>query len=182
MNRLVLPLILIGCVLSTRAQNYLGAGNDNNVTVTASDAWQDEIWPASADPENTVNGQGMLHDYFQASRFLRQASLGFDSTHVEDVLNMGYAAWIDDQFNKGITHTLPETEAIFTHLDNLHGDNDRRPNWRHFNYAWWQINTTNDDLLRHRVACALSEILVVSRNSDLEGYGDALASYYDKLL
>ncbi|NND07804.1 MAG: DUF1800 family protein [Saprospiraceae bacterium] len=182
MSRLVLPLILIGCVLSTRAQNYLGAGNDNNVTVTASDAWQDAVWPASADPENTVNGQGMLHDYFQASRFLRQASLGFDSTHVEDVLNMGYATWIDDQFNKGITHTLPETESIFTHLDNLHGDNDRRPDWRHFNYAWWQINTTNDDLLRHRVACALSEILVVSRNSDLSGYGDALASYYDKLL
>ncbi len=182
MMRWLLCFLVCTTLQALLAQSYLGTGNDNGIAVSASSTFQDPNWPSSAAPENTVNGAGMLHDYFQAARFLRQASIGFDSTHVNDVLQLGYEGWIDSQFAKPKSYVLPETEAIFGILNNLYAEEERRPNWRHFNYAWWQVNTMNEDLLRHRVACALAEILVVSRNSDLSGYGDALADYYDKLL
>ena len=41
---------------------------------------------------------------------------------------------------------------------------------------------TNEDILRHRVATALSEILVISRKSILSGFGDGISAYYDVLL
>lgn len=167
---------------------YFGGGNSTNVTVTASSSFQDPNWPKSAIPQNTVNAQGMLAAYFNAARFLHQTTLGFDSTHVLEVLNLGFTGWINDQFNKPIEKMLPRTLNIFDIIadtltsQGLGSEIGRRPGWKEFNYAWWDVNMQNNDLLRQRVAAALSEILVISRNSDLEGYGDGLASFYDILL
>ena len=48
--------------------------------------------------------------------------------------------------------------------------------------AWWQkALENNENLLRHRVAQALSEILVISDNSVLELDAIGMASYYDLL-
>jgi uncharacterized protein (DUF1800 family) len=177
--------------LSAQIPPYYGGGNSTNITVTASSSHYDPAWPASAIPQNTVNDQGMLAPYFDAARFLHQATIGFDSNHVQRVLDLGFEGWITDQFNKPLDENdklLPETRNVFQILaDTLtamgYADQiPRRPTWKHFNYAWWQVNMLTDNLLRHRVACALSEILVVSRNSDLSEYGDGLASYYDFLL
>jgi uncharacterized protein (DUF1800 family) len=52
----------------------------------------------------------------------------------------------------------------------------------HFNYAWWQINMTNEDLLRHRIAYALSQIFVVSRFSDLGDSAASMCDFYDILV
>jgi uncharacterized protein (DUF1800 family) len=50
-----------------------------------------------------------------------------------------------------------------------------------FSYAWWNLNLSNEDELRQRVAYALSEIFVVSLVTDLGGNAFALSSYYDVL-
>ena len=180
---------------SLTAQDYLGAGNSTGITVTTSHDYQDPNWPKSSAGINTVNDQGMLVDYFEAHRFLTQASLGFDSTHVRQVLNMGISGWIDDQINNvPTTYMTNAIEVVFQIIkDSIDAYNSgvptneqieypRRPNWGDFNYAWWTVNNTNQDLLRHKVAAALSEIFVISRRSDLSGYGDGLATYYDLLL
>lgn len=52
----------------------------------------------------------------------------------------------------------------------------------HFNNIWWQNAMTKEDQLRQRVAFALSQIFVVSSNSDLYDHADALTFYYDILL
>ena len=179
--------IIIGLFLfnsSLWSQTYLGGGNSTNITATASSAYTDTIWDTAPHPINTVNGQGMMAPYFDAFRFLQQASIGFDEGHVQDVMNMGVEAWIDHQLTLPIDSVLPKTIEIWEYLNSLQpsNDQDRRPTWKHFNYAWWHMNTINADLLRHKVACALSEILVISRNSDLGSYGDGLADYYDMLL
>ena len=192
MEKLTLTLgLTLVCTLflvTSKGQTYLGGGNSTGIAVAASSAYQDTSWGTlSTHPIHTINDQGLLAKYFDAARFLNQATIGFDDTHVQDVLAMpSYEAWIDDQFNVPMSSVLAKTEEVFDITEDSSAaqgyEPRRRPNWRHFNYAWWEVNTLNADLLRHRVASALSEILVISRNSDLGEYGDGLASYYDILL
>lgn len=185
---IVLPLQL-------HSQNYLGAGNSDGISVTASSSHLESIWMDSANAIKTIDGSGMLADYFDVCRFLNQATLGFDSSHVHSILNSGlppmqaYEAWIDDQMAGNPDFLTPELNTIFEQIkDSLSagGVHDtllpRRPGWQEFNYAWWSVHSFTEDLLRHRVATAFSEIFVISRFSDLEGYGDGLTDYYDMFL
>ena len=181
-------LCSIFCIVHVSAQ-YLGGENASGFNVTASDEHQDSRWSQPALAANSINGAGMNSKYYDAFRFLTQATIAFEPTHVQDLLsfddgngNIDFEAWIDDQFSKSLNSILNETNSIKAFLENHYGQTYVRPDWTEFNYAWWEMNMTNDDLLRHKVAAALSEILVISRNSELGGYGDALASYYDILL
>jgi len=51
-----------------------------------------------------------------------------------------------------------------------------------FNYTWSDQIINNEDQLRQRVAFALSQIMVISSNSDLGDNAESLTSYYDILL
>jgi uncharacterized protein (DUF1800 family) len=122
----------------------------------------------------------------EASRFLAQASLGFNSDHLNEVKSLGIENWIDYQFSLEPSEISPHHDRIFQEAKVVYDSNksvddeDYYGPWGlHFNYAWWQVNMTNEDLLRHRVALALSEILVVSMNSDLIDFGEGLSDYYD---
>lgn len=189
MRYIYLFLTCVACPL-LRAQDYIGAGQTAGVSVSASSQYANpDLWVDTALAIHTIDGSGMLAPDYDAGRFLMQASLGFEESHITDVRNMGYEAWIDYQMGLPIEFILPEVEHVLQiEIDSAlaHGampeDLPGRPSYVHFNYAWWQVNMTNDDLLRHKVAAALSEILVISRLSDLSEYGDGLASFYDKLL
>ncbi len=63
------------------------------------------------------------------------------------------------------------------YLDELYG-----PYALHFNFAWSQSMLTSDDQLRQRVAYALSQIMVISAQSDLGENGESLSAFYDILL
>lgn len=124
----------------------------------------------------------------EASRFLAQSTLGYDNSHIESVVNSGIENWIDNQITLNQSFIAPEVWTIYNTINASiianGGTIDQfnfRPSWVDFNYAWWQVNLTNDDLLRHRVATALSEIFVISKNSDLGETGDGLGSFYDML-
>jgi len=178
-------LLTITCTL---AQNYIGAGNNSNISVTASSQQNDSTWPKQALANNTVNGEGLDAEIMEASRFLSQAAIGYDLGTVDDVVAMGIESWIDDQIQKPQTYILPSVENIYTIiLDSIYSVGDAvhvdefRPRWPDFNYAWWNEMMTNEDLLRHRVAFAFSQIFVISRKSDLSNFGDGLGSYYDML-
>lgn len=183
--------VVLNSLITAQTPAYYGGGNSTGVTVTASSSFNDPTWPKTSAAINTVNSQGMLASYFDAARFLNQATIGFDSSEVQRVLNLTITGWIDDQFAKPLNQVekmLPEIRNVFDILaDTLTAmgyanEIPRQPTWKHFNYAWWQVNASTDDYLRHRIACALSEILVISRNSDLGEYGEGLASYYDLFL
>ncbi len=190
-NKLLLILFSFATFTIVKAQpyaDYIGAGHARNVTVTASSN------SGSSSALKTINGSGMDGNFLDASRFVAQATLGADSAYIASVLAMGYEPWINDQFTKNPTYILPtmnsiwaETKAARIAAGQLEED-IFGPSWLHFNYAWWQNNMTNQetnknkDLLRQRVAMALSEILVVSENSDLGDWGDAMSKYYDILI
>jgi len=181
----LLQLLFSSIVLS---QNYIGAGNDASVTVTSSDQYQNSNWPKAASGINTVNGVGLDAEQMDAARFLMQSSIGFEEYHIDEVVSLGIENWIDYQMGLAQTKILPKVEEFYQiKLDSMavmgqfpHVD-EFRPRWWSFNYAWWDQMMRNEDLLRHKVAVALSEIFVISRKSELQSFGDGFGDYYDML-
>ena len=183
---LLLLLISFGFNLPAQSQVLLGGGNSEGITVTSSSAHLEKGWEAVAGPEQTINGAGLDSRRMDASRFLAQATLGANRRLIDEVAQMHFEDWIDQQFEIEPTsyhETLLNiyTEIFLIYIDNGNDPNHFRcrPKWYQSNYAWWQMIITGEDLLRQRVALALSEILVVSKRSALEDYGWAIASYYD---
>ena len=131
------------------------------------------------------------------ARFLMQATLGYDQALLEDVAATGPRAWLEAQLNNTpstVRPYEPATRALWLSfkerlvrahgedLINGDGNNPALPYKWYFRMAWWQhLLTRRDDLLRQRVAQALSEILVVSDASSLELNSIGMASYYDLL-
>jgi len=177
-------------VITAQSPTYIGAGGFSISSTTSSSEYTDaDRYTDTARSMHTIDGSGMNADYFEAARFLQQATMGHNDSTTLEVVNLGIEAWIDAQFAKDTSYLLPVVDQIYQDLNDStwaatmdSSQLARRPVWSHFNYGWWHVNMTNDDLLRHKVAVALSEILVVSRKSDLSGFGDGLASYYDVLL
>lgn len=189
-NNLIIAAIFlffftINSVAAQNYNNYIGAGQSIGVKVTTSDSNNNAIG------ENTIGGQGLNSDEFGASRFLAQATLGATYEDIDQLNQMGYEPWIDAQFNIPADSYLQNTEDIFWEAVDLYiqdhgaaaveGNQDIQVYSGYFRYAWWHTNMTTTDLLRHKVALALSEILVVSAKSNLADAGRGLGSYYDVL-
>jgi len=190
-NKLTLLLFSLSfIILNMYAQNYVGAGNSSGISVYSSSEYRAPNWIKKAKAKNTIEEEGLESKIFEASRFLSQATIGFEKDHIDDVLNLGLEGWINEQMEMPTTLTLENTWAFY-HMTNdsvllnqpedLDEDSDFRPGWYDFEYAWWDAMMKNEDLLRHRIAMALAQIFVVSRKSDLGAFGDALASFYDML-
>ncbi len=133
-----------------------------------------------------------------AARFLLQAAFGPDGVkptdvngiaqNVAEVMQLGFSGWIDDQFARPVCKLEPFVNWAQGN-SNLGGDNIKKQT------AWWNrvmgVNkiTPNDtttvlpDILRQRVAFALSQIFVVSdRPETLAVQPGGLANYYDTLV
>jgi uncharacterized protein (DUF1800 family) len=177
---LYIPMTVIA--YGQQYEDFLGAGQDMGVTITTSHNH------GTATGNKTMNGDGMNAKLFEASRFLAQASLGANMATIEYVSDIGFGAWIDEQCALPVTSlsaTMDQefAEALALYVQNGGNANDYYGPWAlHFNYAWWDMTITRPDILRQRVALALSEILVISINSDLEGRGEALVNFYDLFL
>lgn len=124
----------------------------------------------------------------EASRFLQQATYGATAPEIQQVVAMGYPAWLDDQFNRPATLHLDVHQAIHSELTphfTSQQDRDCEFAWgcnlsRHD--AWTQIAVHGEDQLRQRVAFALSQFFVISDTSDNVGYSQlAVSDYYDTL-
>ncbi len=112
-----------------------------------------------------------------ASRFLAQATFGPRMADIDSVSQSGFEPWIDAQFAKQQTlHLTPVT----AYLNTLAAD--QRRGQTAFQWSIWKNFTTGDDALRQRVAFALSEIFVISLNSNIAfAYPRGPANYLDLL-
>lgn len=168
---------------------YLGGGNADGIAVsTSSDSRLYDGIPV-ASGQNTINGAGLVAKKMEAIRFLSQASFGATPELTDHVVDVGFEKWIDEQFAIQPNYLAPSIEEIFQTIFEIHlaegGDSldfPPRSSWVHLDYAWWDNTMKGKDLLRQRMAYALSEILVISAESNLSGYGLALAVYYDILI
>jgi uncharacterized protein (DUF1800 family) len=161
--------------MAQQYKDYIGAGHNVGMTVTSSSN------SGGTNGSKILDGSGMDAAFYEASRFGAQATFGVKPADIDIIKNMGYEAWIDDQFTKSPSLILPTMNGIWSYLLTI-DPNGFGPYSLHFNYAWWQTNMTNQDLLRQRVAYALSQILVISAESGIRDHGDALSSYYDILV
>ena len=115
----------------------------------------------------------------EASRFLSMATLGADYEEIVKVSEGGRMNWLQDQFDQPIGYNLPFTLDLKSRVN----DKDRVDTFAFRRYSWWQQVMTSPDILRQRVAFALSEIFVVSDRLDiLAGHPEGMSSFYDVLL
>lgn len=190
-HRFLLLSIGMLTMFSAEAQiytDYLGAGHSNGIVVHSSDNHLPPGRDVQAHVSNTINGRGLDGDRQSAARFLAQATFGGGDLDIDRVMDMGMEGWIDHQ----LSVTGPSMMDVMTQINaetyQLHIDSGEDPEdyygpaWNHFQYAFWQNNIMNEDQLRQRVAWALSQIMVISIRSELDGRGEALATYYDILL
>ena len=127
----------------------------------------------------------------EASAFLSRATFGANEEDIKHLLNLGnYNKWLDEQFNAPISYHM---DWAHSHAKGINGTPDLKNNkedWKRYSDAlgylqrdaWWDIAVNGKDQLRQRVAFALSEILVISRNGPLQNFPDARMSYYDILV
>ena len=142
--------------------------------------------PSGGTPGTTTPGKPSR---VNSARFLMQASFGPTPASVQEVRDLGYAAWIDRQI------TLP-TSLLQPYIKQIKADGagpkiDPYYNFNELDQFVFGNNVTTpfarnaisgEDQLRQRVAFALSQILVVSRrDANLEEKPEALTNYYDTL-
>ncbi len=176
-------------VVNIKAQiytDYLGAGHNEGISITTS---SNESFSTG---DNTTDGSGLSPNLYDASRFLIQSTLGADYETIEYVSEIGYATWLDEQLNMPLQVSfLDTTWMIWDHFvdaysqqwgdTNIIGNDNVLPYSFYWRMAWWNNIMKSEDLVRQRVALALSEIFVISEKSDLDISGPAIAGYYDML-
>ncbi len=115
----------------------------------------------------------------EAARFLTQATLGANYEMIDQLSRSGFEAWLDHQFALPPGYHLPAANRLAI---NVREEGEFIPE-SPYRWTWWEMAMKSPDVLRQRVAFALSEILVVSDLTDeLEDNQWALASYYDILV
>lgn len=134
----------------------------------------------------------------EASRFLKQATLGASMQDIQQVQSAGIAKWIDGQFAIPATSHLATMDRMglfaqaqssllrsTTNTGGLPGSMMPLPVSANTNdrlWTWWTLAASSPDQLRQRVALALSEIFVISDKSGvLRNYPRGCAHYYDLL-
>jgi uncharacterized protein (DUF1800 family) len=102
----------------------------------------------------------------EAARFLMQASMGANRTHIAKVQSVGYAAWLDEQF------ALPASGTRWDWLVSKGFDAITYKNSQAgFDASVWRKLISSPDTLRQRVTLAMSEIIVVAIAGLVNGGG-----------
>jgi uncharacterized protein (DUF1800 family) len=178
--------LLSGQCYSQTYDDFIGAGHYQGVSITTSDG------QSSSQSTTTLNGSGLKISLFDASRFLGQSTPGADFEEIEYLSEIGLEAWLDLQLNLPVQVSFYDTSVhIFNHFideyaamygdTNVIGNDLIMPNWIYWRMAWWHNIMFAEDLVRQRVTIALSEIFVISENSDLNISSIALSTFYDLL-
>lgn len=173
-------LYLLTC-LSLQAQpvpKIIGMGEQGQTIITTSNSQNGTAGDA------TLTAQGFLPNPNAASRFLSQAGIGPTYQEILSLSEMGLEDWLDQQFAlpRGFNCSEKVTEITAIKNAGLMDPDNTGAFLQFWDYAYWEYAFTNDDVLRQRIAFALSEILVVSQNSSFGENAYAFSSYYDVLL
>jgi len=115
----------------------------------------------------------------EARRFLWQAAFGPTDDDVQNVVSRGYAGWIDDQINlinnPTVTAGSRLTQDKWDAAEVYRANNDQFIN-QHL--PWSNIVVETPDQLRHRMAWALIQIIVLNNRQDDAG-PEASLKYYN---
>ena len=143
-------------------------------------------------PEDPISDSYSVTSIKEASAFLSKATFGAKKADIKALKSLNnYETWLDQQFSQPPSYHL---QWAYSHAKGIEGTADLKDSpddWQTnagaLSYlqrdAWWDITTFGKDQLRQRVAFALSEILVISKNNGaLLTQADSRMSYYDVLV
>jgi uncharacterized protein (DUF1800 family) len=112
-----------------------------------------------------------------ASRFISQATFGGTMAEIEALANTDYNTWLESQFAKPQTSHVPNVVAWLATRPA-----DMQNGQTGFQWSIWKNFATADDSLRQRMAYNLSQIFVISLNSNLSfAFPRGPANYLDLL-
>lgn len=112
----------------------------------------------------------------EAARFLTQATFGPAPADVDRVVALGYAAWLEQQFNSQASTHLPAVPAF--------GDTITPQFVGQFPLlsSFWTKAAIAPDQLRQRVMYSLSQLFVISMvDNNVMSYPQGIATYMDVL-
>jgi len=112
----------------------------------------------------------------EAARFLTQATFGPAPADVDRVVALGYAAWLDEQFNSQASLHLPAVPAF--------GDTITPQFVGQFPLlsSFWTKAAIAPDQLRQRAMFSLSQLFVISMvDNNVMSYPQGIATYMDLL-
>lgn len=142
--------------------------------------------PPPAPPPPAPPPPATIDELNAASRFAAFATFGLNYAAIDALALQGHENWLEDQFlepvgeHSSIVLNLNERRNLGEFAD-YEDDIELLVSFRR--YAWWHRTMTSPDVLRQRVAFALSEIFVVSDNVDALIINPfAMSNYYDMLL
>ncbi|MFM2667478.1 DUF1800 family protein [Vibrio mediterranei] len=141
---------------------------------------------------------------FDVYRFSQQATLGASNTQLRQIQqSTNLCSWIDAQIAMPIDFSYLEATMNTAHYSDPNNPifNHSHPDFNGFNnssvtgqtggsfdltryqsYAWWEGTLESENLLRNRIAYALSQLLVVSDSeTPLHRRAESLAYFYDIL-
>jgi uncharacterized protein (TIGR03437 family) len=110
-----------------------------------------------------------------AARFLTQATFGPRPADITALQTKGFDAWLNEQFAKPVSTHIAYLDVATA------GKKVTDLYQQELMESFWKLAVTGDDQLRQRVAFALSQILVVSFNSNLSSDEYGVGSYLDVL-
>ncbi len=169
LRRCLSGLLLAGMVTAA-------GGSDTIMVFRSAEGPEGQILPSRT--ETLENWQKK-----QASRLLSQATFGATAEDIDLVARMGAERWLEYQKNLPLTLHRP---LVQQRLENGEGEGneDTGPLLQELRMElWWDRALFAQDQLRQRVAFALSEILVVSDDTDFTwSHAVGMAEYYDILV
>jgi uncharacterized protein (DUF1800 family) len=168
--------------------DYIGAGHNKGIIVTTSSDEERADFYQQGSGDKTIAGSGLNGKLNEASRFLSQSSFGYTETEAQRVVALGIDKWIDEQRSLPSSQVLMQADSFVKVLYDFYiaaGEDPEDlatvPGWQHFRYGWWNSAVNGKDQLRQRVAYALSQIFVISDETDLGGQARGMAAYHDML-
>tara|TARA_R110001599_G_scaffold353870_1_gene601392 strand:+ start:186926 stop:188707 length:1782 start_codon:yes stop_codon:yes gene_type:complete len=119
----------------------------------------------------------------EAARFLSQATFGPNAAAIEALVKSGPEDWLRGELQTPPTLHLQDVLSRFPADGSFLDDqNNRLPQLAYTaSDSFWEKAITADDQLRQRMAFALSQILVISSQSDLSIAPQTVAAYMDLL-
>ncbi len=173
-------LLIFNTLLSSQSyDDFIGAGHNRDIIVSSSSTTNRPNWSQISNGNKTLDGSGLDWDRTQAARFLSQATIGFEESLIDNVLEMGIEPWIDYQMQKPYTNYLDLMNQVHPEWLSL-GGNPYAARYER-QTVWYRMNMQKDDFLREKISLALSEILVFSANSEVSQFINGPVSYFDVL-
>lgn len=174
----ILQAVLLA-ILATAVVSCGGGGSNGSVAISP------EPTPGPGpEPEPEPEPEPLpLPTALEASRFLSQASFGPNASAIDAVTSLGLESWFTTQLElppslhlQGVLAQFPDDGKFFDEQGNTLPELVFTAS-----NSFWQTAIEGEDQLRQRMAFALSQILVVSSQSDLRRLPQTMAAYMDVL-